>query len=239
MAAHVFDGSEPDIDLTPSRPIGSTGGASAISAGEAPMFASRPAVFDKVHERQRVGAGPLIGLAVGAVIVGGLVFAMSSHHQGANGATDGRHLTSHASSHALTTASPATSPVNTGPSPVVPVKAAPSEVAPAKAAPTHLRIVAAPPARAARTPARLDARPAVGASAPRARTAQANVVAPSRLSITPSTAPNPAPAPAPSAAPEVSAPAPSLSTPAPQPTTEPAPAPSTAAPDAGGQATPQ
>ena len=178
MAAHVFDGSEPDLDFTPSRPIASSGGASAIPAGEAPMFASRPAVFDKVHERQRVGSGPLIGLAVGAVIVGGLVFAMSRHHQGA---ADGRHLTSQASSHALKTVTPA--PVNTAPMKAAPMKAAPSEVASAKAAPTHLHIVAAPPARAARAPARLDARPAVRAPAPRV------TAAPSRLNIAPSTAP--------------------------------------------------
>ena len=57
MAAHVFDASEPTLEPVSATPMGTAGSTSTIPASEGAMFASRPAVFDKVHERQRVGAG--------------------------------------------------------------------------------------------------------------------------------------------------------------------------------------
>ncbi len=221
MAAHVFDATEPTLDPISATPMGTVGSTSTVSASDAPMFASRPAVFDKVHERQRVGAGPLIGLAVGAVLVGGLVFAMSRHNHAASHPASA----SQTSSHALIAAGPAPTAEATP----APVKAT------AAPAPAHLRIVSAPPAGHAM--ARVAARPArapvvrtraAAPSAPAPRALRAPAPAP-EATVTPPAALSIAPAPAP---------APSLSTPAPEPTPQPAPAPSSAAPDAPASAGP-
>ena len=234
MAAHVFDATEPTFDTLPNRSATTAGPVSANPTVDGPTFAAHPAVFNKLQARQRVGAGPLIGLAVGAVIVGGLVFAMGRHNP---------HATSQPPAHSMAAAMPATPPAVNAVDPA-PVKATP--------APTHLRIVSASPtpARAVRAAA---ARPAPARSVTQRVTEPRRVQAapapapevvssPAPLAITPAPAPAPAPTPAPSAAPEAPAAAPALSTPAPQPTPQPAPAPSTPAPDASasaGQPTPQ
>ena len=230
MAAHVFDATEPTFDSIPNRSAAAAGPLTAKPAVDGPMFTSEPTVFHKLQQRQRVGSGPLIGLAVGAVIVGGLVFAMSRHNQGANGATTGVHTTSQPPAQAMAAANPVPSPA-TGQANPAPVNA---DAAPA---PRHLQIVSAPRAASplrhvavraapARSVAQRTSSPQQAAPAP-----EAVVNPPAAMAITP--------APAPSAAPE--APAPALSTSAP-PTPQPAPAPSTSAPDASasaGQPTPQ
>ena len=224
MAAHVFDASEPGMDSALNRSIGNPGPAAAAVPTEGPLFAAHPAVFNKMHDRQRVGAGPLIGLAVGAVVIGGLVFAMSRHNQAQ---TTGRHLASTASAPAIAAASPP------------PATAAPEEASAAAPAPRHLRIETAPsrPAPAARViarPARHLARRDTSeaeATAPAVRTpAPQAVTPPAPLVVTPA---------APAQAPAAQAPAPAAPAPAtPAPSTAPAPA----APDAsasGGQTAPQ
>ncbi len=94
MAAHVFDTAEPSLDSArdskvrtnqPATPVRAKQPAAAAAGREAPLFAAQPAVFERMQKSQGVGAGPLIGLAVAAVAVGGLVFAMSRHHQAAPG----------------------------------------------------------------------------------------------------------------------------------------------------------
>ncbi len=224
MAAHVFDATEPTLGSARDPVARDSGSANAAAATNGAMFASQPAVFQRMHQRSKVGAGPVIGLLVGAVLVGGVIYASSRHNQGANGATTGIHTTSQPPAMTAAAAKPAPSPM-TG-------EANPAPAAPAhgQAAPQHLRIVAAPPRPAA--PVRA-ARPvthvrAAARVAPAPAPERAAVNAPAPMAITP--APQPAappaatiaPAPAPEAAPATAAPAP-------------APAP---APDAG-SATPQ
>ncbi len=111
MAAHVFDATEPSLDSTRNRPIETPARAAAAAPQtDGPMFAAQPAVFHRMQTRTRVGAGPLIGLAVGAALIGGLVFAMSKHSQTSNGALTGHHTISQAPAGAAATANPVPSP---------------------------------------------------------------------------------------------------------------------------------
>src|SRR5665213_50603 len=129
MAAHVFDAAEPSFDSARQSTVRVTEPTANAAKRDAPMFAAQPAVFERMHQRQGIGARPLIGLAVGAVVIGGLVFAMSRHNPHAHGAT-GIHATSQPAL-ASTAATPVPAPSAVNPAPVKTVVAAP--------APKHLR----------------------------------------------------------------------------------------------------
>jgi len=216
MAAHVFDATEPTLSSTRDPIVRNSGAATTTAPAGGPMFASQPAVFQRMHERSKVGVGPVIGLVVGALLVGGTIYGTSRHHQAANAPAAGIHATTQAP--AMAAATPAPSPVA--------AKPAPAALAPERAAPKHLRIVAAPPRpvaplRVARAPARAHTAARV---APGPAPESTAVAPPAPLAVTP--------------APQAAAPAPvtppTLSTPAPQPSPDAAPTPAPApALDAG------
>ena len=155
MAAHVFDAAEPGIGSKPD-PVVSNASSSAPAAtamADGPMFAAQPAVFHRMQQKTRVGAGPVIGLVVGAALIGGLVFSMTRHDQGDNGATTGIHTSSQPPAASAAAQKPVPSPATGQPNP------APAHATVARATPNHLQIVAAPPPRAA-PPARTGRAPA-------------------------------------------------------------------------------
>ena len=132
MAAHVFDAAEPTLEPTIARKGATSGAAAAAIRTDAPMFAAQPAVFQRMQERRKLGAAPLIGLAVGAVLVGGVMFATSRHHQAAHSAASGQH-TAAPPAQATPAATPAPAPTvaATRPAPA----AAPAPPAPSLSAP--------------------------------------------------------------------------------------------------------
>jgi hypothetical protein len=232
MAAHVFDTAEPSFDTAREPKVRNNEPITSAAGRDAPMFAAQPAVFERMHQRQRVGAGPLIGLAVGAIAVGGLVFALSRHHQVDHGGTAGIHATSQPAAMVQAAAPPVIAPATPA------IRPAPMKTVTARPAPDHLRIVTAPsrPAPVARRVARpiVRTRPAVTSAQPAPAAAPETVInPPAPMAITPQPTP-PAPSVAPSpVTPAPTTPAPSMATPAPTP------APMTPDGSGGGQATPQ
>lgn len=213
MAAHVFDATEPSFTSTTDRAYG----APETVVGDAPMFAARPAVFERIQGGKRTGASPLIFIAVGAVALGGLAFAISQQN---------RHATTAVAHQSSAAPVQTAAPVQPAPLPVKRLSRSASSDATTPVqrtpAPNHLRIVSAPARPAARmavrpTRARLASAPRINEPAPALA-----VTAPTAMAVAP--------------APQAAAPAPSASTPAPL-TVAPAPAPEAPAPS--GDVTPQ